>query len=210
MTTAKELGMAACHTCDKVYPPGHTQCTRCGTLLRIRIANSVQRTWALLIASIILYIPANVYPVMSLIEFGLGDAQTILGGTINLYETGYYGIATIILVCSFVVPMAKIIGLGWLLISVQRGNHWNPAIRVRIYSMIEVIGRWSMLDIFVISILTALVRFGYPAMVIPGVAATSFGAVVILTMLAATTFDPRLIWDTLDLPEERTTAPATA
>lgn len=203
MTTANHVnaGFISCHTCGKVaqfvatVPDNHHHCPRCGGRLHRRLPNSLQRTWAFLIASVILYIPANLYPAMALVQFGNGEPQTIWSGTVMLYEEGYVGIATIVFVASIVIPTIKIVGLAALLISVHWRSQWQPRTRTHIYHWIDGIGRWSMLDLFVVSIMTALVRLGYPATIVPGVGASFFGAVVFLTMFAALSFDPRLVWD---------------
>jgi paraquat-inducible protein A len=199
---ADDHGLLCCHVCGKLTPlASAAACVRCGVRLFRRRPNSVQITWALLICSVLLYLPSNLYPILSLVQFGNGEPQTIWGGTVMMWEEGYKGIAIIIFVASLVVPTAKIIGLTVLLIAVQLKQRWHPRVRTHMYHVIEVIGRWSMLDLFVISIMTALVRLGYPATVEPFLGATFFGAVVILTMLAAMSFDPRLIWD--DEPHAR-------
>ena len=158
---------------------------------------SVQRCWALLIAGYILYVPANLLVMMetgSLISY---RKDTIMSGIVHLWNTGNMMIATIVFIASVVIPLLKLISLTLLLISVQRRARWRPKQRTRLYRMIELVGRWSMLDVYVVTLLAALVQLGSMAVVKAGPAAVAFGAVVILTMFASKQFDPRLIWDPL-------------
>ena len=173
-------------------------CPRCGASLHYRKPNSISRTWALIWAAIILYIPANVYPVMTVISFGKGSPDTILSGVKALAEHGMWPLALLVFFASITVPMAKLIGMIYLLLSVQRKSHWRPKDRTVLYRVTEVIGRWSMIDIFMISILVALVKLQAIATIEPGPGAISFAAVVVLTMFAAMSFDPRLIWDAME------------
>lgn len=171
------------------------RCTRCRSSVHMRKPHSLQRAWALLIAAAVLYVPANVFPVMSLEISGKGDPHTIIGGVIELFQVGSYGSGAVVLFASITVPIAKIIGMAFLLISVQRRSTWRPRQRTVLYRVIETAGRWSMIDMFMVSILVALVKLGVLATVEPGAGAPFFCGVVILTMLAAASFDPRLIWD---------------
>jgi paraquat-inducible protein A len=201
--TARERSLAHCHGCGKLnrLPPNPTRvrlsCPRCGAVIHSRKPDSISRTWALLIAAIILYIPANLLPVMTVIQFGAGEPDTIMSGVILLVNLGMWPLAALIFFASIMVPMLKLVGLIYLLISVQRRSRWRPRDRARLYRIIEAVGRWSMIDIFVISILVALVRLGNIATIEPGAGATAFGAVVVITMFAASSFDPRLIWDVI-------------
>ena len=196
-------GLVACHACQLVVRfPAHAHgddvtalCPRCGAVVHRRKPNSLSRAWALAIAATILYIPANVYPVMTVISFGKGDPSTILGGCKELLLHGMWPLAIIVFVASVTVPVLKLVGLMWLLVSVQRGSTWRLRDRTALYRIVEAVGRWSMIDIFMLSILVALVRLGAIATVAPGIGAISFAAVVVLTMFAAMAFDPRLIWD---------------
>ncbi|WP_159531360.1 paraquat-inducible protein A [Alteromonas sp. 154] len=157
-------------------------------------SGSIQRTWALLLTSTILYIPANVLPIMRTEFFGQETPNTIIGGVITLWEGGSYPIAIIILVASVVVPVAKIIILCWLNLSVQLGRTGSTQLRIRYYRITEAIGRWSMIDVFVVAVLVALIQMGNTLSIFPGPAALAFCAVVFTTMIAAMTFDSRLIW----------------
>ena len=189
--------LVGCHACDLVAPlnGGHTRCPRCGAALHTRKVNSLARTWALLLTAVMLYVPANVYPVMTVISFGSGEPDTILSGVKALISAGMWPLALLVFVASITVPMLKLLGLSFLVISVQRRSSWRRRDRTRLYRIIEGVGRWSMIDIFMISILVALVKLGAIATIEPGVGATSFAAVVVTTMLASMAFDPRLIWD---------------
>jgi paraquat-inducible protein A len=192
--------LASCHGCSQVvarprYHHGAGLCPRCGASLHRRKPDSLARTWALLIAAAILYIPANVLPVMRVISFGKGQPDTILSGVRELLAAGMWPVALLVFFASITVPVLKIIGLVTLLVSVRRGSSWRTRERTRIFRIIEGVGRWSMVDIFMISILVALVSLGKIATIEPGPGAISFAAVVILTMIASMSFDPRLMWD---------------
>jgi len=172
-------------------------CPRCGALLHKRKPHSVARTWALIIAAILLYLPANLLPVMA--SSGLGSVQedTILSGVIYLFKSGMWPLALLVFFASIVVPLVKLLILIVLLLSVQLRWSWRPRERTRLYRITEAIGRWSMVDIYVVTILVALVHVGILANVEAGLGAVFFGGVVVMTMFAATSFDPRLIWDAL-------------
>ena len=188
--------LIGCDTCGQVSrgQAGHA-CPRCDTPLRDRKPQMVARTWALLLTAAILYIPANIYPVMTVVRLGQGAPSTILGGVQELIEYRMWPLALLVLFASILVPMFKLVGLGTLLILTQMGSGRRLVDRTRLYRIIDFIGRWSMIDVFMLSILTALVRMGVIASVTPGWGAVAFASVVILTMLAALSFDPRLMWD---------------
>lgn len=195
--------LLSCHNCDQLVRleldhAAHAPCPRCAAPLHRRKPNSIARTWALMLAAAILYIPANLYPVMTVVYFGQGEPDTILSGVILLLEAGMWPVALLVFFASITVPVLKLVGLGYLLISVQRRSPWRPRDRTLMYRIIEGVGRWSMVDVFMIAILSALVSLGNIASIEPGVGAVAFCAVVILTMLASMSFDPRLIWDVLD------------
>ena len=199
--------LIGCHACDLVVPVAgddHARCPRCGSALHARKVDSIGRTWALVLTALILYVPANLFPVMTVISFGSGEPDTILSGVEVLIESGMWPLTLLVFMASVTVPMPKLAGLSFLLISVQRRSSWRRRDRTRLYRIIEGVGRWSMIDIFMISILVALVKLGAIATIEPGVGATSFAAVVVTTMLASMAFDPRLIWDAA--AQERTTA----
>ncbi|MBV8736798.1 MAG: paraquat-inducible protein A [Alphaproteobacteria bacterium] len=190
-------GAVGCETCGLVSAPqgADARCPRCGSALHARRPNSIQRTWALIIAAAILYIPANYYPVLSIVQLGAGQPSTILGGVEELVKARQYPLAALVFFASIAVPMLKLIGLSIMLIATQAGRAGWLRDRTRLYHIVRFIGRWSMIDIFMESLLGALVAFGAVITIQPGMGALAFCAVVILTMFAAETFDPRLMWD---------------
>ncbi len=199
--TAKDADLISCHSCHLLCRPAASQdrrpirCPRCSATLHQRKPRSIKRTWALLIAALVCYIPANILP--ATIASSLGDVQTdtIMSGVIYFINTGMWPIALIIFIASILVPLLKLAILSFLLVSVQRRSTWRPKDRARFYRLTEAIGRWSMVDIFVITITVALVRMGAVAFFEAGPGLVFFAAVVVLTMFAAMSFDPRLIWD---------------
>ncbi len=202
--TAIEAGLVSCHACDLLLPVDrleverHAACPRCGAHLHRRKPESISRAWALLIAGAILYVPANVYPIMTVISFGRGAPDTIMSGVIHLIEADQIPIALLVFFASIAVPALKFVGIAFLLVSIQLKWKWRPRDRTVLYRIMEAAGRWSMIDIFMISILVALVKLGSIATIEPGVGATSFAAVVVLTMFSAMSFDPRLMWDCVE------------
>jgi paraquat-inducible protein A len=186
-----------CETCGlvSVPEPDDPRCPRCASALHERKPDSVARTWALVIAAAILYIPANYYPVLSVVQLGAGQPSTILGGVEELVTARQYPLALLVFFASIAVPMLKLVGLSLMLVTIQTGRSGWLRDRVRLYHIVRFIGRWSMIDIFMESLLGALVAFGSVITIEPGVGALAFCAVVILTMFAAETFDPRLMWD---------------
>ncbi len=195
---ARDLGLAACHTCGlvvKLPAAGHVHCPRCASPVHSRKVNSLSTSWALLLAAIIAYLPANLYPVMSVVSFGKRQSDTIMSGVIYLFVHGDWPLALIVFVASVLVPLLKMIALTYLLVTVQRKSHLRHQQRTRLYRIVELVGRWSMVDIFVVALLAALVNIGNLATIEPGAGAIAFTAVVVLTMFAAASFDPRLIWD---------------
>ncbi len=193
--------LVACHTCRMLHRPHDafgepiSHCTRCRAPLHHRLENSVQRTWALLAAAVIMLIPANLLPVMTVSKLGKGEPATIMSGVVQLIEAGMWGLALIVFFASVIVPAAKLLTLGFLLRSVQERSSWRPRDRTRLYRVTEMIGSWSMVDVFLVGLLAGLVSLGLIASIVPGIGASFFGAAVILTMFAAHSFDPRLIWD---------------
>lgn len=197
--TAGARGLLRCEACELLARPasaaeaGH--CPRCGAALEWRKPNSVQVTWALLIAAAVCYVPANLLPVLVTSALGSSEPDTIMSGVVYLYTSGSWPLALVVLVASVMVPLGKIVALALLLIGVQRGRHTGSRERVRLHRTVRFIGRWSMLDIFVDTFTVALVQLQPLMSVQPGPGVLFFGAVVVLTMLAAETFDARLIWD---------------
>ncbi len=203
-TTAAQASLMSCHACHQLSPiptgsiTGEAICPRCEAHIHLRKPNSISRTWALLIAAYILYIPANLLPVMTVISFGKGEVDTILSGVKELIHAGMLPIALLVFFASITVPVLKLLSLTYLLLSIHFKSRWRPRERTLLYRITEVVGRWSMIDIFMISILIALVKLQAVATIEPGMGAISFAAVVILTMFAAIGFDPRLIWDKME------------
>jgi paraquat-inducible protein A len=205
--TALEASCASCHDCGLLVrlPHAHARgarCARCGAALHARKPQSLQRTWAYVIAAAVCYIPANALYIMTITSLGKPEPSTILSGVIYLLHHGMWPLALIVFIASVFVPLMKLVILIFLLVSVHRRSRWRPVERTRLYRLTEAIGRWSMVDIYVVTILVALVKLGNLATIEAGAGAVFFGAVVVLTMLAAESFDPRLIWDT---SEERST-----
>jgi paraquat-inducible protein A len=190
-------GAVGCEICGLVSVPqaDDPRCPRCDSALHERKPNSVARTWALVIAAAILYIPANYYPVLSVVQLGAGQPSTILGGVEELLTARQYPLAALVFFASIAVPVLKLIGLSLMLITIQTGRTGWLRDRTRLYHIVRFVGRWSMIDIFMESLLGALVAFGSVITIEPGAGALAFCAVVVLTMFAAETFDPRLMWD---------------
>lgn len=201
MLTAAALGLCSCQACGLVSRPNDihetARCPRCNARISIRKPDSIRRCWALVIAAYILYLPANLLTIMetgSLIDY---RQDTIMSGVVHLWKTGSWGISAIVFIASIVVPLFKLMALTFLLVTVQLRTSWWPVQRAKLYRMVELVGRWSMLDIYVVTILAALVQMSSLATVRAGSGAIAFGSVVVLTMFAAMEFDPRLIWDPL-------------
>lgn len=197
---AAELGLIQCPGCGLVLKfeaagRGAAHCPRCAVPLQRRKPQSLERSWAFLIAATILYIPANLLPVMHRTQLFETESDTIISGVIELWKAGSWDLAIIVFTASIVVPILKIATLAFLLITTQRGSTLGRRERTRLYRIIEFVGHWSMLDVFVVALLVTLVHFGILAQVQPGGGIIAFGAVVVLTMLASQSFDPRLIWD---------------
>jgi paraquat-inducible protein A len=197
--TAAQLGLMACDACQLLARPGSepeaTRCRRCGEELEFRRAGSIQKTWALVIAAAICYFPAMLLPVLNTTTFGSTEPDTILGGVAFLYTSGSWPLALVVLIASVMIPIGKLVALVYLLLTVQRGSVASNHERTRLYRLVEIIGRWSMLDVFVDTFTVAMVQLQPLMSVAPGPGVLFFAAVVVLTMLAAEVFDPRLIWD---------------
>ena len=194
--SALEAGLQACHVCDRLAPLQDIVCQRCGSALHSRIPNSVQRTLALAVTAAFLALPAHLLPVMTTTTLGSSHPSTILGGVVTLWTMGSYPIAAIIFIFSVVVPLFKLLALFRLCWAATHSNSRERAgPRTLLYRLTELIGPWSMLDIFVVAVLVALVHLTGVMVITPGWATVSFGLLVVLTMLAAMSFDPRLIWD---------------
>lgn len=202
--TAEDLGIIGCRECGLVCQADtlseDARCPRCSAKLHRRKPNSISRTWALLIAAIVMYVPSNLLPIMYTSKLNVERVDTIISGVATLWMEGERSLATIVFVASVVVPIIKIAVLSLLLITAQTGSRWRQLERAKLYRLIHTVGHWSMLDIFVVLLLVTLVQLHFYGQVHAGPAALAFGAVVILTMLAAMSFDSRLIWDA---PESR-------
>ena len=192
---AAELGLLLCHDCGLACPAAAGTCPRCDAQLHRRKPYSLSRTWALLSAALILYFPANLLPVMYTDMFGSASENTILSGVVEFWKEGSWDIALLIFIASVVVPCMKFFVLGMLLVTAQRRSQWAMRERARLYRFIETIGYWSMLDVLVVALVAALVQFRALSSIEPRMGILFFGLVVVLTMLASMTFDPRLIWD---------------
>nr|WP_242521616.1 paraquat-inducible protein A [Motiliproteus sp. SC1-56] len=204
--TAARQGVAGCPTCgvvNRLSATGWARCRRCAERYPVRRPHSLQQTWALILAASLMYLPANIYPMMTSQALGQVYPGTILGGIVAMFELGSWFVAIVIFAASVVIPIGKIMLLAWLCLVARRGEGVNARARTRVYRVIDFIGRWSMVDIFVMTIVVSLVQAGSLVSITPGPAALAFGAVVILSMLAVMAFDSRLIWDS---PDQATSA----
>jgi len=204
-SSAMQVGLQSCGGCGLVSRPAPNEevgrCPRCDEALAFRKPASLQRTWAYVIAAAVCYIPANVLPVLNTTTATGTSSDTILQGVVLLWSPTGWPLSLIVLIASIMIPSAKIIALGYLLITVQRGSAKNNEQRVRVYRTVEFIGRWSMVDVFVDTFTAALIQLQPLMSVEPGPGLVFFAAVVVLTMLAAESFDPRLIWDAANSSE---------
>ena len=196
--TAASRNLAACHICCKLASADLHHCPRCGAVMHLRKNDSIQRTLALLVTSCILYIPANIYPIMITEQLGKSEGSTILGGVVLLIHHGSIPIALVIFLFSVMVPISKLMSMFYLVWTIKRHSPASPRQRTVMYQVTEFVGKWSMVDVFVVAILVALVHLGGLLAIKPGIAALSFAGVVIVTMIAAESFDPRLIWDEME------------
>lgn len=201
--TAAASGARLCESCELLarLPAGEAhavECPRCGAALHPRKERSLERTWAFVLAACICYLPANLFSIMTIRTLGKAESDTILGGIIYLFTHGMWPLGLIVFVASFCVPLLKLGIMLGLLVSVHRRSRWRPVERTRLYRFTLAIGRWSMVDVFAVTILVALVHLGAIASIDAELGAVFFGAVVVLTMLGAESFDPRLLWDPVD------------
>lgn len=200
--TAASRGLACCHLCLKLVSQATHRCPRCGSTIHSRKANSLERTLALLMTATILYIPANLLPIMITDQLGQSIESTIVGGVILLLDMGSIAIALVIFAASVIIPLTKLALLYYLCWSVRCGPPETVRQRTAIYRVIEFIGKWSMIDVFVVAILVALINLSNLLVIRPGPAALAFAGVVILSMVAAESFDPRLMWDRQETIDE--------
>jgi paraquat-inducible protein A len=200
--TARRAGVVGCHACGlvqtRIERQVHQRCSRCQHVLHERRPDSLTRTASLLLAAAIAYIPANLLPIMHASSVGGSEDDTILGGVAYFWASGDWPLAVVVFVASVLVPVLKLVVLTLLTVAARRGSGWRARERATLYRIVERIGRWSMLDVFVVALTVTLVHFGSLAVITAGPAALAFGSVVILTMLASHQFDPRLIWDNVD------------
>jgi len=205
--TAARRGLMSCGACGLLCAPpkagGNCHCPRCGAAVHVRKPHSISRTWAFLIAAYILYIPANLLPIMETRSLFGAQGDTIMSGVVFLWVSGSWPLALLVFFASIVIPMLKLLALTILTISVQRKSNWQPHQRASLYRFVELVGRWSMLDIYVATLLVALVQFKSFATIQAGPGAVAFGAVVVLTLLSANSFDPRYIWDFVKTDDDR-------
>jgi paraquat-inducible protein A len=196
--TARAAGLVGCRTCGKVSAAGVETCPRCHTALHSRMPASLQRVWALFAVGLICYIPANLYPMMITSSVGSVYRSTIVGGVIELVHHGAFAIAGIVFLASVVIPVSKFMLIALLALSIQFRLPIPAHTRIHLYEAVEFVGRWSMVDVFVVAILAALIQMGFFASINPGPAAVFFAMSVAFTMLSAQSMDPRLIWDSHD------------
>ena len=193
-SSALAQGLQGCPICTSVGPAEETHCAGCGATLHAGWDESIQKTWAWLITSAMLYFPANFLPITYTRYFGKTTESTLVGGVVTLWEHGDILIAVIIFVASVLVPLGKMTVLAWMCLSVQVGSNFALTQKTKLYRVTEFVGRWSMIDVFVVAILVALIQLGNIMSVRPGVAAVAFAGMVVTTMLASLAFDPRLLW----------------
>lgn len=200
--TARSAGLVACRHCASVWPAEQSHCDLCGGRLSSRMPQSLQKVWAWWLTGVIAYIPANIYPMMRTDLLGNSLSSTIMGGVIDLVHHGSYFVAFVVFFASICIPVGKFLAIAWLAIALQRPRAHVAAHQLhRMHEIVEFIGRWSMIDVFVVAILTALVQVTVVVEIHPGVAAISFALSVGLTMLSALSLDPRLIYDRLEGPD---------
>lgn len=197
--TAQARGLVRCSLCGQLSCPAQgaesCRCPRCATLNHFRRPRSLSATWAYTVAGWLFLLPANLFPVMTVIYFGRGEPDTIISGVAHLWSAGMWGIAALVFIASIAVPVMKLAGLTLLLMTVQFRWHLNKRQCSMLLRAIHLIGRWSLLDLFMISILVTLVDLGAVATIVAGPGSTAFASVVVITILAVNSFDPRLIWD---------------
>lgn len=195
---AAAWGLAGCHTCGLVSPVAVGHCPRCNSRLHLRKPASIQRTVALMIAAAMLYVPSHLLPIMTVVELGDVSHNTIISGMLVFWREGAYPIAIVIFTASILIPLLKIVTLSWLCAAATGRVHSSPAMLGKLYWFTELLGRWSMVDIFVVGIVVSLMQLGNYMTITPGPGALAFAGVVVLTMFAAMCFEPRMLWDRLD------------
>ena len=201
MKTAREMGLIGCQRCTRVSPQGTEICPRCGGKIQSRDPKALQKVMAWWILGLACYIPGNLYPMLETKTLVSTQSSTIIGGAVDLAHHGAWGVAIIILIASAVIPIAKFIIILGLVIGIQRGPQISDGLRQRLYEIVEYIGRWSMIDVFVVAVLSSLVQLQTLVNISPGRASIFFALSVIFTMISAQSFDSRLIWDTGSTPK---------
>jgi paraquat-inducible protein A len=200
LSVGRSAGLALCGGCLAINQIGtESRCARCGTKIEARVPRSLERTTAYLVAAAILYVPANALPVMHTSSLLLEQDDTILSGVLFLLRSGSWPLALLVFVASIMVPLLKILALAVLVWLTARGSTAHLVARTRLYRVVEFIGRWSLLDIYAVTLLVGVVQMGRVATIVPGPGALAFAAVVVLTLLAARSFDPRSAWDALEI-----------
>lgn len=187
--------LLSCHHCDTVQPAVNRRCSFCGHALHGRKHQGLQRSLIYVLTALLLYIPANLMPIMVSSQQGSDTFSTIAGGVVLLWEQGSYMISTIIFIASLLIPVAKFVALIWLGLCEQFKLYNSPQGKITIYRAAEFVGRWSMLDVFVVAFLASLIQMGSLMSIYPGPAALAFGGMVVFTMLAANSLDPKIFWD---------------
>jgi len=193
--TARSAGLIACTRCGRVFGPDTELCSRCGAPLASRDPRALQRVWAWWLAGLVVYIPANIYPMLITRTLTYSGEGTILGGVIELFGHGDFFVALVVFTASILIPVGKFMAIAFLALSIRDHRFMDEHAQHRLHAVVEFIGRWSMIDVFVVAILASLVRFDAVATINPGIAAVSFALSVAFTMLSAQSFDPRQIWD---------------
>ena len=199
--SARDIGVIGCQRCSRAWPVGTGRCGTCGNPLVAREPRALQRVWAWWLVGLMCYVPANVYPMLSTRTLFLKQEDTIVGGAVQLFQHGSVAVALVIIVASVVIPLGKFFAIAFLALSMRKGSLVTQRQRHRMYEVVEYIGRWSMIDVFVVAILSSLVQLNTLASITPGPASLFFALSVIFTMLSAQSIDPRLIWD-LDAPSK--------
>lgn len=195
LKTARESGLALCRSCHTLTDQPGEKCVVCGAKTALRAPKSLQKVWAFWFAGVIAYIPGNILPIMVTQSVAGDSPSTIIGGVITLIHHDSYEIAAVIFIASIVVPVSKFGLIAWLALSIQRGWSLSEHKRHFAYEAVELVGRWSMIDVFVVAALAALIQIGALMSILPGVGVNAFALSVIFTMMSAISFDPRLIWD---------------
>lgn len=195
ISALRRQNLVSCHLCSTVQSADRVHCSFCRHGLHTRKHHSLQRAWSFLVTALILYVPANLLPIMNTDQMGDETFNTIAGGVVSLWEHGDYLVAGIILVASLLVPLAKFAALFLLCLSEQFKIYNKPQSKATIYRLTEFVGRWSMIDVFVVAFLASLIQLGNLLSIYPGPAALAFAGMVIFSMLAANSLDPKIFWD---------------